>query len=149
MARHVFLPSDQGETLNVLGATIRFLCRKEDTDGVWSIMENVVPREAGPPAHRHPWGEGYYVIDGAIEFTVEGERYTLGAGDFLYAPANTTHAFRGVSDQPARMLVLDAPAHAEGFFQEVSAQVRSVPADLPKLPAIGDRHGLEFMPPQG
>lgn len=147
MARRVFLPGDQGEQLHVLGATIRFLCRKEDTDGAWSIMENVVPRDAGPPAHRHPWGEGYYVIAGGIEFTVEGERYALGPGDFLYAPANTTHAFRGMSDQPARMLVLDAPAHAEGFFQEVCAEVHSVPQDLHKLPTIGARHGLEFMPP--
>lgn len=145
MAQRVFLPHDQGEQLSVLGATIRFLCRREDTDGAWSIMENVIPRNAGPPAHRHPWGEGYYVLAGEIEFTVEGQIYNLSAGDFFYAPANTIHAFRGNSDEPARMLVLDAPAHAEGFFKEVNVEVRHVPDDLHKIPDIGCRHGLEFV----
>ncbi len=45
------------------------------------------------------------------------------------------------------MLVLDAPAHAEGFFKDVHIEVRQMPEDLPKLREIGGRHGLEFLPP--
>jgi hypothetical protein len=44
------------------------------------------------------------------------------------------------------MLIFDAPAHAESFFKDVDREVRAVPRDLPKLPAIGARHGLDFMP---
>lgn len=136
----------EGEQLQVLGVGLRFLCRKENTAGAWSLMENLIPENAGPPPHFHPWDEAYYVVSGQIEFTLDGTPLLVGAGDFVYAPGNTVHAFRGASKEPARMLIFDAPAHAEGFFKDVHSQVRTMPDDLPKLPVIGQQHGLTFLP---
>ncbi|MGJ0505546.1 MAG: cupin domain-containing protein [Methylocystis sp.] len=133
-----------GEILNVLGVALRFLCRAEDTRGAWSLMENVIPENAGPPPHHHPWDEAYYVISGEVEFEIDGRRECVGAGDFVYAPAGATHAFHGVSKDPARMLIFDAPAHAETFFKDVDREVSELPRDLEKLPQIGKRHGLVF-----
>jgi hypothetical protein len=56
------------------------------------------------------------------------------------------HGFSGASDHPARMLILDVPAHPEGFFRDVEREVRDLPRDLPKVPEIGDRHGIHFLP---
>jgi hypothetical protein len=42
------------------------------------------------------------------------------------------------------MLIFDAPAHAEAFFRELHREVSEAPRDLPKLPAIGARHGVLF-----
>jgi quercetin dioxygenase-like cupin family protein len=135
----------EGETLNVLGVGLRFLCRAEDTGRAWSVMENVVPREAGPPPHRHAWGEAYYVTSGEVEFVIDGRAQHVRAGDFVYAPGGTVHAYRGASDEPARMLIFDAPAHAESFFKELDREVTELPRDLAKMPAIGERHGVEFV----
>lgn len=137
----------EGETLKVLGVDLRFLCRAEDTNQAWSLMENVIPENAGPPAHRHPWDEAYFVIAGEVEFEIGGRRELVRAGEFVYAPGGTVHAFHGASKEPARMLIFDAPAHAESFFKDVDREVTAVPRDLPKLPTIGARHGLQFMPP--
>jgi quercetin dioxygenase-like cupin family protein len=134
----------EGEVLNVLGVGLRFLCRREDTGGAWSLMENVIPENAGPPPHRHPWDETYYVLRGEVEFEIEGRRQRAGAGDLVYAPAGVTHAFRGASKEPAQMLIFDAPAHAEAFFKEVDREVSQLPRDLAKLPGIGERHGVTF-----
>jgi hypothetical protein len=41
-----------------------------------------------------------------------------------------------------------SPAHASDFFKEVNREVVKVPDDLQKLPSIGRRHGIEFLPPQ-
>jgi quercetin dioxygenase-like cupin family protein len=138
----------EGEKLRVLGADVRFLCRAEDTHRAWSLMENVIPENSGPPPHSHPWDEAYYVVAGEIEFEIGSRRERVRAGDFVYAPGGTVHAFHGVSAQPARMLIFDAPAHAESFFKEVGREVTDLPRDLPKLPEIGARHGLHFLPPQ-
>jgi quercetin dioxygenase-like cupin family protein len=135
-----------GETLNVLGVALRFLCRAEDTRQAWSLMENVIPLNAGPPPHHHPWDEAYFVTSGEVEFQIGDRRERIGAGDFVYAPGGTLHAFHGVSQTPARMLIFDAPAHAEAFFKEVDREVTEVPRDLQKLPQIGARHGLHFAP---
>jgi len=140
---------DEGEVLNVLGVAVRFLCRAEDTHYAWSLMENVIPKDAGPPLHDHPWDEAYFVMAGEVEFQIGARRERVCAGDFVYAPGGTPHAFHGVSDTPARMLIFDAPAHAEAFFKEIDREVTDLPRDLPKLADIGARHQLRFAPPAG
>ena len=137
----------EGEVLNVLGVAVRFLCRAENTHQAWSLMETEIPENAGPPPHHHPWDEAYFVTAGEVEFQLEGRIERMQAGDFIYAPGGTVHAFHGVSSPPARMLIFDAPAHAEAFFKDVSREVTELPRDLPKVPEIGDRHGLHFVRP--
>jgi len=131
----------------VLGVDVRFLCRAEDTGKAFSLMENVIPKNAGPPPHFHAWDEAYYVTSGAVEFEIAGQRQLVRAGDFVYAPAGTVHGFHGASDQPAHMLILDATAHAEGFFKEVDRAVRQGSLSLSKVPEIGARHGINFSAP--
>lgn len=137
----------EGEVLDVLGVAVRFVCRSEDTRQAWSLMENVIPENAGPPPHHHPWDEAYYVVSGEVAFQIGERRVVVKAGDFAYAPAGTVHGFKGASTEPARMLIFDSPAHAEAFFKEVHLEVTELPRDAAKLPAIGARHGLEFPRP--
>ena len=107
---------DEGEELSVLGCGIRFLCTADKTDKAWSLMETVLAENAGPPLHDHPWDEAYYVVEGEVRFTLGERELTVKSGDFIYAPAGTLHAFQGASAKPARVLVFDAPAHAEIAF---------------------------------
>lgn len=137
--------SHEGNILNVLGVPLRFLCGAEQTGNAWSLMENVLPKHAGPTPHHHPWDEAYYVVEGEVDFMIEGRPQRIRAGDFVYAPANTVHAFSGASDEPARMLVFDAPAHAEAFFEELHDEGAQVPRDLQKVAEVGDRHGITFV----
>jgi Cupin domain len=87
------------------------------------------------------------VIEGALDFEIDGKPVRVGFGDFAYLPRNTVHAFKGASPTPARVLIFAAPAHSSAFFEDVNREVRSIPDDLSKVPAIGQRHGIEFMPP--
>ena len=137
---------EDGENLNVLGAGVRFLCTAEQTGHAWSLMETALPLNAGPPPHHHMWDEAYYVISGAVAFEIAGQKSLIEAGEFVYAPGGTVHGFRGASEEPARMLVFDAPAHAEAFFKTMDRRVRRMPEDLSLVPAIGHEHGIEFLP---
>lgn len=137
----------EGEALPVLGCQVRFLLEAAKTDKAFSLMEVELPKDQGPPPHDHPWDEAYYIIDGDVSFMVDGKEAVYTTGDFLYAPGGMLHSFRGAGDKPARVLVLDAPATAEGFFKDAAKEVVSYPEDLVKVPEIGLRHGLRFMPP--
>jgi mannose-6-phosphate isomerase-like protein (cupin superfamily) len=99
----------------------------------------------GPPPHKHDWDEAYYVLDGELDFEIDGQAVRSKSGDFNYLPRNTVHAFKGASSSPARVLIFAAPAHASEFFEEVSSEVRSLPDDLAKVPEIGRRHGIHFI----
>jgi quercetin dioxygenase-like cupin family protein len=141
----VVVRQGEGEALSVMGAAVRFLCPADKTGQSWSMMEVTLPRHAGPPAHEHPWDEAYYVVAGEVRFALNGREVMTKAGDFLYAPGGTPHAFQGASEEPARVLIFDAPAHAESFFREVDREVKEMPRDLAKVPEIGQRHQIRFV----
>ena len=136
----------EGESLNVLGMPLRMLCESRETGGAWSLFEEEVPIGMGPPAHRHDWDEAYYILEGEVDFEIDGRSVTSRRGDFNYLPRNTVHGFKGASNSPARVLIFAAPAHGSEFFRELNDEVRSVPDDLAKIPDIGRKHGIEFMP---
>lgn len=143
----VTIKAGEGETLNILGMPLRFLCDAQDSQGAWSLMEEDIPVGLGPPPHRHDWDEAYYVIAGALNFEIDGKPVRLESGDFAYLPRNAVHGFKGASSSPARVLIFAVPAHSSAFFKDVDREVRTIPDDLAKVPAIGRRHGIEFMPP--
>ena len=140
-----FVRAGERDALNVLGMPLRFLCDARETGGTWSLFEEEVPLGMGPPPHRHDWDEAYYVLDGEVDFTIDGAPARSRPGDFNYFPRNTIHSFKGASPSPAHVLIFAAPAHASEFFEEVSSEVRDLPDDLRKIPEIGLRHGIEFM----
>lgn len=142
----VVVKHGQAEALQVMGAGVRFLCAADQTDRAWSLMEVELPERAGPPPHEHPWDEAYYVVEGEVRFSLAGREQLVKAGDFVYAPGGTLHGFQGASQRPARMIIFDAPAHAESFFREVDREVRQ-PQDMVKVPAIGERHRIRFVRP--
>lgn len=143
----ISVKNGEGEVLPVLGTNVRFLLEAAKTDHTFSLMEVELPKDQGPPPHDHPWDEAYYIIDGDVWFLVDTKEQVFSTGDFVYAPGGTVHSFRGAGDKPARVLVFDAPATAEGFFREASREVVNIPADFVKVPEIGRRHNLHFLPP--
>jgi quercetin dioxygenase-like cupin family protein len=142
----VTVKAGEGNTLNVLGMPLRFLCDAKDTQGAWSLMEEEIPVGHGPAPHRHDWDEAYYVIAGALDFEIDEKPVRVESGDFAYLPRNTVHAFKSASPSPARVLIFAAPAHSSAFFEDINREVLAVPDDLAKVPSIGKRHGIEFMP---
>lgn len=57
------------------------------------------------PMHRHPGEEIIYVLDGALEYEVEGRApVTLKAGDVLFVPAGVAHSANNVGNVVAAEL---------------------------------------------
>jgi quercetin dioxygenase-like cupin family protein len=130
--------------MDVLGMPLRFLCEAKETGGSWSLFEEEVPLGMGPPPHRHDWDEAYYILDGEVEFQIDGQSVTSKSGDFNYLPRNTVHGFKGASVKSARVLIFASPAHGSEFFRELSSSIKSLPDDASRIPEIGKRHGIHF-----
>ena len=57
------------------------------------------------PRHRHPGEEIVYVIEGTLEYQLEGQPpVTLEAGEVLFIPAGTIHAVKNVGSGNAAEL---------------------------------------------
>jgi quercetin dioxygenase-like cupin family protein len=71
------------------------------------VIQNRVDigREAPFIKHKHPGEEIIYVLEGSLEYELEGRPpTTLEAGDVLLVPAETVHAVRNVGDGNAAEL---------------------------------------------
>ena len=71
---------------------------------VIQVRVDFAPGVAFPP-HSHPGEEIAYVIEGELEYRLEGRPpVTLGAGEALFIPAGTVHAARNVGSVSAAEL---------------------------------------------
>jgi quercetin dioxygenase-like cupin family protein len=146
----------KGRTVAVVGDVYRFLATGQDTNGTYALWEALVPPGGGPPPHVHSReAEGFYVLEGEITFTVNGERIVAKAGTFANLPVGTPHSFKNESDTPARMLISVAPAGLEEMFFEVGvALAEGATTALPpsreeieKLLAVAPKYGIAILPP--
>jgi quercetin dioxygenase-like cupin family protein len=146
----------QGRTIAVVGDVYRFLATGEDTNGKYALFEALVGPGGGPPPHVHSQEEeGFYILEGEITFTINGERVVAKAGAFANMPVGTPHSFKNESDKPARMLISVAPAGLEKMFMEVGvplpegATTASSPTkdEIEKLLAVAPKYGIEILLP--
>jgi mannose-6-phosphate isomerase-like protein (cupin superfamily) len=114
------VPSGQGHLLTARGNVMAFKAVAAQTGGDFSLMERTVPPGARtPPPHRHVnCSEAFFVLDGMITFSLDGAELTGGPGDFLLVPRGAGHTFGNRGDEPARLLVLHAPA-MDAYFEEL------------------------------
>ena len=147
----------EGRTIAVVGDVYRFLATGEDTNGKYALWEAIVPPGGGPPPHVHSREEeGFYVLEGEITFTVNGERVVAPAGTFANMPVGTPHSFKNESDKPARMLISVAPAGLEQMFFEfgvplpegATTALPPTKEEIEKLLAVAPRYGIEIKLPQ-
>jgi quercetin dioxygenase-like cupin family protein len=146
----------EGRTIAVVGDVYRFLATGEDTNGKYALWEAVVLPGGGPPPHVHSREEeGFYVLEGEINFTIGDQRHVATAGMFANMPVGTPHSFKNESDKPAKMLISIAPAGLEKMFFEVGVPVppgatTAAPptkAEIERLLAAAPRYGIEIKLP--
>lgn len=66
------------------------------------------PGDAGPDPHvHHDHVDSFFVLDGEVEFLMDGETVRVGEGTYVAAPRNVVHGFRPIA--PARFFNLHAP----------------------------------------
>ncbi len=60
-------------------------------------------------AHDHPFEEAYVFLAGEIEAELDGRRYTLRAGDIVFAGVGSVHGFWNVGNERVRWIETQAP----------------------------------------
>jgi quercetin dioxygenase-like cupin family protein len=139
------------------GWLLTFLATGEETNGQFALMEQVARKGNVPPRHiHHREDETFYIVEGEMTFSVGDETIKATPGTMVFAPRDIPHSFTIDSEQ-VRVLVMVAPAGAEGFFKECSvpAQAMTLPratteppyAEIQKMKALAPSYGFEFVPP--
>jgi quercetin dioxygenase-like cupin family protein len=118
----------EGERLWFLGTLATIKIPGEASDGRFSLIEFLFPRNASPPLHTHLHDESYVVLDGRLTVLAGEQRFELEVGAAAVVPILVPHTFR-VDSETARVLVLSTPAGLERMVRDAA-----VPAERPTLP---------------
>src|SRR6476619_828794 len=149
-------PTD-GRTIAVVGDVYRFLATGDDTHGTYATWEAIVPPGGGPPPHVHSREEeGFYILEGEITLQAGDQRIVATAGMFVNMPIGLPHSFKNESSQPAKMLIMVAPAGLEQMFFEVGVPLAEgsttalppTQEEIKKLLKIAPKYGIEILLPR-
>lgn len=123
---------------------IRYLVDGSKSGGL-GVFELTVPPGANvPPPHRHSHNEEFfYVVEGSIGYSVDGDARELGPGEWMSTPRGSVHAFRNTGTRTARALVVLTPDIGAQYFHDVGAVINAGgPPDRAKLSAVMASYGL-------
>ena len=147
----------EGNAFSVVGDVYRILASSSQTGGVYTLVENRVSPNNGPPPHIHSReDESFFVLEGEIDFQVGDEKITARPGTFIQGPRDIPHSFKNNTQRPARVLVFVTPAGFENFVKEFAQPVASfdspaIPAskeEIDKLLAAAPKYGIQILLPK-
>jgi quercetin dioxygenase-like cupin family protein len=145
----------EGRWIAQSGDLNRFLAVSENTGGAYAQWEAIVPPGGGPRLHVHSReDESFYVLEGEVQFLINGVPYAASAGTYVSLPAGSSHRFRNESTSVARLLITVTPGGLEGLFFEAGIQVAPGTAVAPrptkdekeKIRAAAPRYGITLLP---
>lgn len=149
------LAEEMTAAFDVLGITLEFKLRSQETGGQYCVVAATVPPGAMVPPHQHVEQEAFFVLEGTGEFAslIDGELTwkPVHTGEMVNIPSDTVHGFRNTSGESMRCLITAQPG-IERFFAEAGTPLPSEPAAptaeaVARVLAIAEKHGQRFLPP--
>ena len=109
------------------------------TSGNYDLMMAETPPHAqGPPPHSHNlYEESFLIVEGEMEFMINGEIRTVRAGESVDIAPKTLHTFNNKSPQPCKWINIHSPKGFRDFFEQMgvpydeeNAQEKSVSPEV-------------------
>jgi quercetin dioxygenase-like cupin family protein len=151
--------TDEGDATWFLNGLMTTKVSTAETGGAYSLTEHLVTAAANPPMHiQIEEEESFYVLEGEVEFEVDGSTVLARPGSFALVPRGAAHTFRVLSPTARMLVIASAPQGAQNgglyeFFQAVGSPAPSRSLPTPTAPdpvvvtSVGARHGIEILPP--
>jgi uncharacterized cupin superfamily protein len=89
--------------------------------------------------------ETIYVLEGEIEFIVEGQKYLRQAGSVAFIPRGVHHGFSNTGPANARVLLVFSPnGNQHEYFRAMESLLAT--SDEPEIKALQKRYDQELIP---
>lgn len=95
----------------------------------------------------HQMDETICVIEGEIEFIVEGKKFLRPAGSVAFIPRGLHHGFSNLGPAPARVLITFTPPTGQhDYFRQLEALFAGGTPDPAKVAALQKKFDQELVP---
>ena len=107
-------------------------------------MHALMPANTFVPMHTHSGQDEFlFLIEGELEFDLDGKVFVAGAGNQVSLPKDVPHAFYNKSGKDAIVLVTVSPPCQ---FFSLMESISGVP-DPAEVSRLGGLHDIHFAPP--
>ena len=148
----------EGPSVSVLGDTYRIVVGGEQTNGVYALIDMLIPPKGGPGPHSHAtFQEAFYILDGEIKVITKEKVYIASKGSYVNIPFNgPVHKFTNGTDKVAHIVCITTPAGMEKMFLELGKPVAAgtllpIPQmtleKLKRLQSIAEKYEQKLYPP--
>jgi quercetin dioxygenase-like cupin family protein len=148
----------EGQATWALGSLFERLASHRETAGTFGLSLVTQPPGAATPVHIHTQeDEAFYVLDGNLTYSADGQIYRLSPGSFIYLPKGLPHAFRVTGDEPVRFLGLVLPGPLMDLYDEIGRRTEQhqlpepdeqvLGADIQRWIEASPRYGLQIVGP--
>ena len=136
----IVIRSRDGATYDLGVAKMRLLTAAADSSQLLSIAEFAGGEGPWTIPHVHQkTAESFFVLDGSFTFTISGQTFEAGPGDYILVPPGTKHVLGGGAGG-GTTLVTWAPAGLEEMFIELSRLSPDAIRDPAVRAEIASRH---------
>lgn len=154
--QEILLRQGQGESYWVLGDLYTFKATGHQTNGAFTIIDQIVQPAGGPPPHIHyREDEAFYVLSGKFLFICGDRQEVFETGSFVYVPKGVLHTFKNIDEQPGRLLVTITPAGLESFFYTIGTPALDTtappafdPAVIEKVMQLAGNYEMKIVVPE-
>jgi mannose-6-phosphate isomerase-like protein (cupin superfamily) len=140
----IVLRPGEGEHVQLRQSSAVIKAGAETTDGRFALTETTLePGFPGPKPHVHSETlDMFFVLDGTLTMRLGEETLDLPAGSFVLVPPGTAHTFSNPTDEPVRLLNMDAPAGLESYLREVGGAMAGDSLDPAVIAEIASRYDI-------
>jgi quercetin dioxygenase-like cupin family protein len=132
----------EGRTLSAFGETFVILLDGQQTGEKFTAFLSITPPGGGPGPHYHEHeDEWFYIVEGRVDFYLDGTWSVLSPGDCVYSPRGSVHGFKNNTNQPIRLFIHVAPAGIEHFFSEAAEEWARREPEMSRMIALAEKYG--------
>lgn len=130
------------------GRDLVFKVTGDDTGGAFDYFVVEVAPHGGPPLHvHHRQEETIHVLSGTFKVRIGEETFVCEPGGFAYLPSGVPHAFRNLTEDPARIVVVYTPGGGHRFYEEFGPLTRDGEPDRAEVAALFEKHDMSLLGP--
>ncbi len=114
------------------------------SDGQFTLMEDNLKSTFALGLHRHDHhAETFYILDGSLDFHVDGDWITAGPGSCLHIPPGVPHAcVLSPAHTSARMLMIFQPAGFDLYLEELAGMDADDLKDPQKMADLARKYDI-------
>jgi quercetin dioxygenase-like cupin family protein len=146
---YTFHPPRGGQNYEWENDHIFIKVASEDSGGAYTVVEDNLKATFALGLHMHrTHAETFYILEGRLDFFVDGEWITADAGSCLHVPPGVPHACVVSSGvESARMLMIYQPAGFDGFLAAIAQMTEADFARPGAMAALEEKYDLVQLGP--